>query len=277
MKQFYRLRLALGLLLLLASKLAHAQTEGTLAAYQTIVCPGERTTISVSVNSNVTVAGAVAVTNGSATFPVKSGSVISCDVTWQDKAEQGTLVFKLKKEVSSNTFTYPDSPPATVNIKSVRDQTPGLINGVSSLNVPLCPGGQPITFTIAQEYFKAVPSLAITDYVWQVPAGWQVVNPQTSAAFPGAYLSGRSISAIPPAGTTGGLVQAYQYSKACNENSFFNNAPGTLVSFPRQLVIFRPQPAVTGVTPSRNPLTCGDQRPFTLTAVVNQPGVDFFT
>ncbi|RIY05910.1 hypothetical protein D0T11_19665 [Hymenobacter rubripertinctus] len=96
-----------------------------------------------------------------------------------------------------------------MGIKSVRDRTPASINGTTSLSVPLCSNGQPIAFTLPQHYFAGASSVLITDYVWQMPTGWQVVNPTTSPDFPGGYLSGRSLSIIP----TGGLVRTYQYSR----------------------------------------------------------------
>ena len=82
-------------------------------------------------------------------------------------AAQGTLVFKLKKEVkdsNNNTVTsYPPSPTVTVGIKSVRDQVPALINGSSTLDLPFCYTGQPIVLTIPQEQFVGASSVAITD------------------------------------------------------------------------------------------------------------------
>ncbi|MBT9393389.1 hypothetical protein KLP40_09460 [Hymenobacter sp. NST-14] len=232
---YFHLRsLAVLLLLLLIARLSYAQTEGTFQSYPTIVCPGEQTTLRLTVADNITVADAPALTNATLVFyPAKTGNVIDCTVRWNDVAAQGTVVFKLKKTTTvknsdgttTTSDTYPPSPTVTVGIQSVRDRMPALINGTTNLNVPLCSNGQPITFTLPQEYFVGASSVPITEYVWQVPTGYQVVNPVTSPDFPGGYLSGRSLSVIPPASTTGGIVRVYQYSRACNENTNFNN-PG---------------------------------------------------
>ncbi|MFD2719468.1 T9SS type A sorting domain-containing protein [Hymenobacter monticola] len=166
----------------------------------------------------------------------------------------------------------------SVGIKSVAGRTPLPFNNGSTVDLPLCGGAQTVTLTLPQEFYTGAPSVPITDYAWYVPAPFTVAGvPLANGFSPARYLSGRSLTINVPAGQFNAEVRVAMYVRDCNENTAYGNAPATLVSFDQRITVRRVLPVVTSITPSRARVTCGDQRPLTLTAAASQAGASSFS
>ncbi|WP_092738397.1 T9SS type A sorting domain-containing protein [Hymenobacter psychrophilus] len=159
-----------------------------------------------------------------------------------------------------------------VTIKSVfgRNIT-DRINNTDVIELPLCGGAQTLTLTLPEHYFNSDTNFPVTSYLWGVPPSFTVVGGQPATVFgPNNWLSGRTITIQVPAGQFDELVAVKLWSRECEGPGL--NAPATQTSNPQYVRIRRTPPTITTVTGSRTSLTCGDQRPLTLSAILSQSG-----
>nr|WP_251047193.1 T9SS type A sorting domain-containing protein [Hymenobacter sp. ISL-91] len=207
--------------------------------------------------------------------PVISNGRAEYEVTWGN-GEAGNITAGLQRPDGTSwiNVTVPTAPSVTIKSVFGRNIT-DRINGVTEINLPLCGGAETLTLTLPEHYFNSNTSFPITSYLWGVPPSFTVVGGQPATVFgPNNWLSGRTITIQVPAGQFDELVAVKLWSRECEGPGL--NAPATQTSNPQYVRIRRTLPTITGIVASRTTLTCGDQRPLTLTAATSQPGANSF-